>query len=97
MAPEHRLSLTGEIDRSTASVLRSKLARLINGRNDHLLLDCAELTFIDSTGVAVLLEANQKLEVDGRHMLILNVQAGPRRVFESLGLTDLLRFDREPA
>ena len=30
-------------------------------------------------------------------MLILNVQRGPRRVFEALGLTDLLRFDRESA
>ena len=62
-----------------------------------MLIDCAGLTFIDSTGVAVLLEANRHLEADGRHMLIVNVPQCARRVFEVLGLTDLLHYDRELA
>ena len=97
MAPENRFALNGEIDLSTASVLRSALARLISGTSADLLVDCARLTFIDSTGVAVLLEFHQQLEADGRRMLILDVQPGPRRVFEALGLSDLLRSDRETA
>ena len=63
----------------------------------HLLIDCSRLTFIDASGIAVLLEANRELESDGRHMLIVNVQRGPRRAFEALGLTDLLRVERESA
>lgn len=94
---EYRYSLSGEVDLAVAPIVRRDLARAINTRGTHLLIDCSQLTFIDSTGIAVLLEANQELEADGRHMLILNVQRGPRRVFEALGLTDLLRFDREDA
>jgi anti-sigma B factor antagonist len=89
--------MSGEVDLSTAPLVRADLARLISADDAHLLIDCAQLTFIDSTGIAVLLEANQKLEADGRHMLILNVQRGPRRAFEALGLSDLLRFERESA
>jgi anti-sigma B factor antagonist len=94
---ENRYRMSGEVDLSTAPLVRSELARLISADDAHLLIDCAQLTFIDSTGVAVLLEANQKLEAGGRHLLLLNVQRGPRRVLETLGLSDLLRFEREPA
>ena len=94
---EIRHTVSGEIDRSTAPLLRSDLTRLISANDGDVFVDCGQLTFIDSTGVAVLLEANQKLEADGRHLVILNVQRGPRLVFESLGLSDLLRFERESA
>jgi anti-sigma B factor antagonist len=94
---EHRYSLSGEVDLAQAPLVRSELARVISADNAHLLIDCTQLTFIDSTAIAVLLETNQKLEAQGRHMLIVNVQSGPRRVLEALGLTDLLRFDRESA
>ena len=40
---------------------------------------------------------NRDLEDDGRHMLIVNVSHVARRVFETLGLGDLLRYDRQPA
>src|SRR3954471_4023338 len=93
---EYRLMLRGEVDLIAAADVRADLRALIAHDGAHLLIDCSRLTFIDSTGVAVLLEANRDLEADGRHMLIVNVPEGPRRVFEVLGLTDLLRYDREP-
>jgi anti-sigma B factor antagonist len=88
---EYRYLLSGEIDIDNASHLRADLARAIETDGTHLLVDCSQLTFIDSTGVAVLLEANSKLEANGRHMLLVNVTGGPRLVFEALGLTNLLR------
>src|SRR4051794_29383224 len=94
---EIRYPLIGEIDLASAPQLRANLKLLVDIDGVHLLIDCSELTFIASSGVAVLLEANEKLESDGRHMLIVNVQRSPRRVFEALGLTDLFRYEREPA
>jgi len=91
---EYRFCLRGEIDIDTAPQLRVDLKRAI-ARGSHLLIDCAGLRFIDSSGIAVLLEAHAELEADGRHMLIQNVQRGPRLALEALGLTDLLRYERE--
>ena len=94
---EQRYCLRGEFDLEVAAQVRADLMAMIARDGTHLLVDCAQLTFIDSTGVAVLLEANRELEADGRHMLIVNVPEGPRRVFEVLGLTDFIRYDRELA
>ena len=92
---EYRHSLNGEIDVATAPQLRSDLKRALDAEGANLLVDCTHLTFIDSSGIAVLLEANAALEAEGRHMLLLNVDGAPRLAFETLGLTDLFRYDRD--
>jgi anti-sigma B factor antagonist len=91
---EYRYCLRGDIDIDNASQLRADL-KLALAHGKHLLIDCTALRFIDSSGIAVLLEAHAQLEADGRHMLIQNVKKGPRLALEALGLTDLLRYERE--
>jgi|SRR3954469_25197866 len=92
---EYRYNLRGDVDLATAPQVRADLAAAIAQDGAHLLVDCTHLTFIDSTGIGVLLEANKQLEEDGRHMLLVNVGRAPRRVFELLGLTDILTYDRD--
>jgi anti-anti-sigma factor len=89
--------LRGEIDLATAPQLRTDLEAAIASDESHLLIDCTHLTFIDSTGIAVLLAANRNLQDTGRHLLIVNVGPQPRQAFEVLGLADLLRSDGELA
>jgi anti-anti-sigma factor len=89
---EHHYSLSGEVDMGTAKQVRADLSRVIRSNGGHLLIDCTDLTFIDSIGVTVLLEAHRRLEAGGRHMVLVNVSGAPRVVLESLGLTDLLRL-----
>ena len=94
---ERRYALRGEVDIAAVEQIRADLMGVIAGDRHHLVVDCSALTFIDSSGIAMLVEADRELENDGRHMLIVNVPALPRRVFEVLGLTDLLRYDRQIA
>src|SRR5207248_1614730 len=92
---EYRFRLRGEVDIATAPRVRADFHALIAHDSSNLLIDCSQLDFIDSTGIVVLLEANRDLEADGRHMLLVNVPEGPRRVFEILALTNLFCSDRE--
>lgn len=92
---ERRYLLHGEVDLANAQQLRADLRALVQADDAHLLIDCTQLTFIDSQGIAALLEAHYSLAAAGRHMLITNVPSGSRRIFEVLGLTDLLRYERE--
>jgi anti-sigma B factor antagonist len=97
---EYRYVLRGEVDLATVQRVRADLRRAVNRNGVHVLVDCTHLTFIDSTGVAALLEANQMLEEQGRYMLIANVPREFRRTFDALGAADLLSYDRtslEPA
>lgn len=68
-----RLTLTGELDYTTADELtETGEAQLVNGV-DHLRLDCAGLTWCDSSGLAAILnlrrtcaEAGVRLHLDNR-------------------------------
>jgi anti-anti-sigma factor len=92
---ERRITVPDEVDLDSAPGLRDDLSKAIVVDDAHLLVDCTHLRFVDSTGVAVLLEANAKLMNQGRHMRIVNVHGAPRKVFEALGLADLLDHEHD--
>ena len=94
---EKRVAMRGEIDIATAPDLTYVLDESIKHDDAHILVDCEQLTFIDSCGVRVLLDAYRQVREQGRHMLLVNVPPGPRRVFELLGLTDLLHVHHHTA
>ena len=92
---ESRVYLRGAIGMFEAPDLQIQLEAAM-AAGDDLLVDCSELTYIDSTGIRTLLEAHQALEASGRRMLIANMNNSTRRVFDILGLTDVLRFGPGP-
>ena len=94
---EHRVTISGDLDLSQVAQLRDELQRLVADTEAHVLVDCAQLSFVDSTGIAVLLEAHDALKTQRRRMLIANVPARLRRTFELLGVSNLLTNDRVPA
>jgi len=94
---ERRLVLAGEIDIARLREVRAELRRLVTGTDAHLLVDCAQMTFIDMAGIAALLEAHAILEEQGRRMLIANVRPQFRRAFQLLGVDDLLTSDPIPS
>lgn len=84
--------LRGQIDRGVAPRVRGELAIL--AAEDHdVVVDCAQLTCIDSCGVRVLLEANADVETDGHHLRLQNVPDSARRLIELLGVTDVLHVE----
>jgi anti-sigma B factor antagonist len=81
------LVLSGELDLATASILQSALDG--HQGDGDLTLDLAGLSFMDSTGIKILITAARALE--GRGCLILRSPAPPiRRVLE------LVQIDRVP-
>jgi anti-anti-sigma factor len=90
---ERQYSLVGEVDLSTVAHLRSELARVTVGDVD-LLVDCAQLTFIDCSGIGVLVETQRALDARGNCMMLVNVDRHVYRVLDLLGLEALSRYDR---
>ena len=86
------LSIEGEIDLSTAdSLLDAVVAE--RGLGD-LVLDCADVTLIDSTGVQALLRARDAL--DGGTLVIRNPSRRVAAVFELVQAESWPRFEIEP-
>jgi|SRR5436190_4989770 len=79
------VDLVGELDQHTAPRLEHAL-RVVQG---SLVVDCARLTFIDGSGVAVLAYVARLND----NMTLRNVQPQCRRVLEIAGMTDLVAGD----
>jgi anti-sigma B factor antagonist len=80
------LVLTGELDISTVGALEPTLVELGNQAPQHLIVDLTGVTFMDSSGIALLLEIAEL--VPGTQLR--NPSPLIRQVIEMTGLTDAL-------
>src|SRR6266513_1035978 len=91
---EHRFFIRGEIDLASAPQLSASLAEALTSGDVDVLLDCSQMTFIDSAGIHAIEEANRVREGQGRHMLVVNASPITRQMFEFFGLNELLHVER---
>lgn len=89
----------GEIDVATAPALRERLDLVIDRDSGPVVVDLTSVTFIDSTGLGVLIGARQRCAEGSRDLRIVIVEPRILKVFEITGLTDLFSIHRtlEPA
>jgi anti-sigma B factor antagonist len=83
------LVLQGELDIATAPELAAILARLRTHRHT-VVLDLEGVTFIDSTGLATLMDAWLDSQRDGWELSVRAASPFVRRVVELAGLGQLL-------
>ncbi|MFJ4688619.1 STAS domain-containing protein [Streptomyces sp. NPDC091377] len=75
----------GELDHHTADLLREPLEQCLEDGLNRLVVDCARLDFLDSTGLNVLLGARLKAEAAGGGVHLAGMQPVVARVFEITG------------
>jgi anti-anti-sigma factor len=84
---ERRYRVEGEVEVANSQELQERLLVFVNATNDDLVLDCAALQFIDSTGVAVFMHTHQLLKIQDRGLRVENPGGMPKRTFDLRGLT----------
>jgi anti-anti-sigma factor len=82
------LVLTGELDISTFDHAHTQLEQAEQQAPDLLIIDLTGLQFVDSTGVRLILLADQRAQQAGRRVAIRLGRGPALRVFAALGLTD---------
>jgi anti-sigma B factor antagonist len=81
------VTVTGEIDLSTAPQLRDQLLELANDGNNQVIVDLEGVEFIDSTGLGVLVASLNRMRKNDGDLALVCSQARILRVFEITGLT----------
>ena len=76
--------IAGELDLSTRDEFRQRLSPL-TGR---VVVDLADVTFIDSTAIGVLIGLQNRLSSDSGQLRIQNPHDVPRRALEIVGLEE---------
>jgi anti-anti-sigma factor len=89
--------LAGELDLSTVADLYSQFAELAREGVNHVALDLTALTFMDSSGLAVLIAENKRVESLQGELIILSPPPRIRRLLELTGLDTYLTIRPETA
>jgi anti-anti-sigma factor len=84
------LVLSGELDLASAPEVEAALADVGALTGQRVLFDLTELTFMDSTGVSVLVRAKQDADAGGYTVAIRAPNGQVHRLLELVGLLNRL-------
>ena len=88
------IALSGEIDHHGARGMMAQLSEAITTRLPaRLVLDLSGVTFMDSSGIAVLLRAQRQTGQYGGTLRVTGVPPQARRVLDAAGVGRLIPFD----
>jgi anti-anti-sigma factor len=82
--------LSGELDVSTAPLLRDRLVEVTDELETELILDIGGLTFIDSTGLSLIVSEHKTLKARGTELVVCRPTRMAQRLFEISGLDSVL-------
>lgn len=80
------IRIEGEVDVSNASELRDALDTALADGVKEVEADFAEVAYIDSTGIGVLVGAAHRAQESGSVLVVANPQKNVERVFSLLGV-----------
>lgn len=85
------IAASGEIDVATSPQLRAELLAVLAEEPDSITVDFAEVSFIDSSGLGVLVGALKRIRDRGEDatLHVVHPQDAVRKVFDITGLNSL--------
>jgi anti-sigma B factor antagonist len=88
------LAVSGEVDVATSPQLRRELHAMLDSGSTEVVVDFSGTTFVDSSGLGVLVGAYKRLRDSGTGTIrIVGTQPSVRKVFEITGLDAALLTD----
>jgi anti-anti-sigma factor len=88
------LAASGELDLASGPALEQELDRV--SESELVIVDLRKLDFIDSTGLSVLVKANQRAVDAGRRFALVNGGSQVQRLLDLTGVADHLTIVDSP-
>ena len=90
------VALTGEIDHHCAKNYIRAITGKIEAYTPNLcILDFRDVTFIDSSGIAVVINALRLMNQMGGHLSLSGINDQPMKVFRAAGIDKLVQIKEE--
>ena len=85
------VTMSGELDESNAPYSKATLDDLfLNADFGQVIIDLSELSFMDSTGVGILIGRYKKLKEKGIPIYICNPSKHAEKIFNMTGLYNIM-------
>lgn len=86
--------LKGELDHHSADLVKFRMEQAIeSGQSRHIILGMKDLTFMDSSGLGVILGRYKQIKNKGGKMVVCDVNPAVYRLFEMSGLFKILSIE----
>lgn len=72
----------GDVDLTASPVLRQELKKVQGGRPQRLIVDLSQVPYMDSSGVATLVEAMKTANQNRTRLVLCGMQPKVRSIFE---------------
>jgi anti-sigma B factor antagonist len=80
-------SLSGRITIQSSPALRAELLQVLENQScQSLTVDLSEVSYVDTSGLAILMEVLQGARATGKAFQLENLQQRPRYLFQAIGL-----------
>ena len=87
------VTLVGELDHHSAEEVRVKIDDRISRENIRkLVLDFSGVTFMDSSGIGVIIGRYKKISMRSGEVNIISVSKSIKRVFELSGIFKIIKY-----
>jgi anti-sigma B factor antagonist len=90
------LHVTGEVDLATAEEIGQAATTALDAGATALVIDLHQVTFLDSTGLAVLVAVNNHATAGGARLTIRGPSPRVRKVLRITGLDEFLPVEPDP-
>ena len=90
------ITVSGELDLATAPELREACTNAVRSSAGTVRIDVGGLTFLDSSGLSVLVETHRELEGRSASLVLHHVTDRTRRVLDVAGLGDFFTHSDQP-
>ncbi|MFM7186612.1 MAG: STAS domain-containing protein [Armatimonadota bacterium] len=84
------VQLNGELDIDQAVRVREHLDKVMDGGALRLIIDLSDVSYIDSTGLGMLVAVHKRLVAEQGFYVLTVPRASQRKVFEITGLSTVL-------
>ncbi|WP_373540668.1 anti-sigma factor antagonist [Chamaesiphon sp.] len=95
-APVKVIQPTGVLDVTNCSQLRREIIEIANAGFSNVLLDCQNLTFMDSSGLAALVLASQKVREVNSQLSICSIDRQIKILFELSSMDEIFEIFPSP-
>ena len=87
------VTLEGEIDLNVTPALAGKFTPLIERQAEKIVVDLSGVTYMDSSGIAVLIDALQKVQAYGGKLILSGIRENVRKIFEIARLDKVFQLE----
>ena len=84
--------VSGELDLTTSAQVRQTVLDLLEQGAERISFDCADMSFIDSAGIGVLVGAEKRARLQACEFVVCRPTSAVMRVLEQTGVSRHLNF-----